>query len=72
MYNIIMPMSSNFLKFIQIMVFYIFISYALFPAVGYYMFGKTLHSAGTGFVVGSVISVFLWYVYGRKLINNSS
>jgi hypothetical protein len=35
------------------------------------MFGKTLQSAGTGFVVGSVISMFLWYVYGRKLINNN-
>ena len=67
----LMSMSSNFLKFIQIIVFYIFISYVLFPAVGYYMFGKTLQSAGTGFVVGSVISVLLWYVYGRKLINNN-
>ena len=70
MYN--MSMSSNFLRFIQIMAFYIFISYVLFPALGYYMFGKTLQSAGTGFVVGSVISVLLWYVYGRKLINKSS
>ena len=64
-------MSSNFLKFIQIMAFYVFISYALFPAVGYYMFGKTLQSAGTGLFVGSVISMFLLYVYGRKLINNN-
>lgn len=69
MYN--MSMSSNFLRFIQIMAFYIFISYVLFPALGYYMFGKTLQSAGTGFVVGSVISVLLWYVYGRKLIHNN-
>jgi hypothetical protein len=53
------------------MAFYIFISYVLFPALGYYMFGKTLQSAGTGFVVGSVISVLLWYVYGRKLIHNN-
>ena len=71
MYNN-MLMSSNFLRFVQIMAFYIFISYVLFPAVGYYMFGKTLQSAGSGFVVGSVVSVLLWYVYGRKLINKSS
>ena len=61
---------SNFMKFIQIMVFYVLISYILFPLIGYFMFGKTLQSAGNGFVVGSILSIVLWYVYGRTLITS--
>jgi hypothetical protein len=52
------------------MVFYVLISYILFPLIGYVMFGKTLQSAGHGFVVGSLISVALWYTYGRTLVND--
>ena len=58
------------MKYIQIMVFYVLISYILFPLIGYFMFGKTLLSAGNGFVVGSIISIVLWYVYGRTLITS--
>lgn len=58
------------MKYIQIMVFYVLISYILFPLIGYFMFGKTLQSAGNGFVVGSIISIVLWYVYGRTLITS--
>ena len=59
----------KFTKYIQIMVFYIMISYILFPLIGYYMFGKTLQSAGDGFTVGSILSIILWYFYGRKMID---
>ena len=38
------------------------------PLVFYYGFGKNLTSAGNGFVVGSIISIILWYIYGRNLI----
>jgi hypothetical protein len=61
---------SNFMRYTQIMVFYVLISYILFPLIGYVMFGKTLQSAGHGFVVGSLISVALWYTYGRTLVND--
>jgi hypothetical protein len=52
------------------MVFYVLISYILFPLLGYFMFGKTLHTAGNGFAIGSIISIILWYVYGRTLITS--
>lgn len=54
--------------FIRIMIFYIVLSYLIMPTVFYYVFGKNLTSAGNGFVVGSIFSIVLWYIYGSKLI----
>ena len=61
-------MSSKFQQFASIMGFYILLSYVLFPAVFYYFVEKSLLSAGNGFVVGSVISIALWYFFGRKMV----
>jgi len=63
-----MSLPSNVTRYLQIMVFYVLISYIIFPLTGYFMFGKSLQSAGHGFVLGSIISIILWYSYGRKLI----
>ena len=61
-------MSEYLKKFIGIMFFYIFLSYILGPIIGYYYFGKTYSAAGNGFVIGSVTSIILWYIYGSKMI----
>jgi hypothetical protein len=66
-YNI---MDSKMSTFISIMVFYIVLSYIIFPLAFYYLVDKSLSSAGNGFVVGSIISILLWYNYGKKLITN--
>lgn len=63
-----MDISPKFSTFLGIMVFYILLSYILFPILFYYSMGKTLQSAGNGFIVGSIISVVLWYFYGSKMI----
>jgi len=55
-------------SFIGIMVFYIFLSYVLFPLGFYYGMGKSLTNAGNGFIVGSLISIALWLSVGRKMI----
>jgi len=54
--------------YMNIMLFYIFITYILFPFGFYYGIGKTLSNAGNGFVVGSLISVALWLGFGKKMI----
>ena len=59
---------SKFQTFLAIMLFYILLSYVLFPLAFYYLMGKTLISAGNGFVVGSGLSIILWYFYGRYMI----
>lgn len=63
-------MDSKMSTFISIMVFYIVLSYIIFPLAFYYLVDKSLSSAGNGFVVGSIISILLWYNYGKKLITN--
>jgi hypothetical protein len=34
----------------------------------YYFVEKSLSSAGNGFVLGSLISIALWYSFGRKMV----
>jgi hypothetical protein len=60
--------SKKLQLFAGIMVFYILLSYVVFPLGFYYLVEKSLESAGNGFVLGSLISVTLWYFYGRKMV----
>jgi hypothetical protein len=61
-------MDSKLRLFISIMLFYIILSYLLFPLAFYYLVEKSLSSAGNGFIVGSLISVALWLSVGRKMV----
>jgi len=58
----------NFSLFSGIMAFYAVLTYFVFPMIFYYTMGKTAQAAGQGFVVGSVVSVALWYFYGSKIV----
>lgn len=60
--------SKKLQLFYGIMGFYILLSYVLFPLAFFYLVEKSLQSAGNGFVLGSLISIALWYFYGRKLV----
>ena len=64
MYIIMTQLST----FIGIMVFYAVLSYILFRVAFYYLMGKSLASAGIGFVVGSLISIVLWFGFGSKMV----
>lgn len=61
-------MNGSWMRFMQIMLFYVILSYLIMPALFYYIFGRTLMSAGNGFVVGSILSIILWYGYGSKMV----
>jgi hypothetical protein len=54
--------------FVKIMLFYAIISYIIGPFIGYQIKNNLL-DAGTGFVIGSIISIILWYIYGKDLIS---
>lgn len=54
--------------FYAIMGFYIVLSHLVFPFGFYYFVEKTHVSAGNGFVLGSLISIALWYLYGIKMV----
>ena len=61
-------MEKQLTTFFGIMLFYILLSYILFPFVFFYFGGKTLRRAGDGFIVGSIISILLWWFYGSKMV----
>ena len=61
-------MDKNTTMFIQIMLFYILLSYVIFPAGFYYYFNNSLAAAGNGFMVGSIISIIMWYAAGKNKI----
>lgn len=61
-------MDSKLQTFLGIMGFYILLSYIIFPMIFYYLMGKSLTSAGNGFIVGSLVSIGLWLTYGRKMV----
>lgn len=60
---------ANFQLFLSVMFFYAILTFLIGPVIGYYVGGKTLDSAGNGFIVGSVLSIMLWLVVGKKLVN---
>lgn len=61
-------MKAGLSTFIGIMAFYIMLSYIIGPIIFYYAFGKTLKSAGNGFIVGSLVSIVLWHFAGSKMV----
>jgi len=58
----------NISLFSGIMAFYAILTYFVFPMIFYYTMGKTSQAAGQGFVLGSVVSVLLWFFYGSKMV----
>jgi hypothetical protein len=63
-----MNLNFNVTKYTGVMAFYAVLTYILFPAIAYFLFGKTLEAVGNGFIFGSVVSVVLWKVYGFGLV----
>ena len=60
--------SKKLQLFAGVMGFYILLSYVVFPLVFFYLVEKSLSSAGNGFVLGSLFSIALWFLYGKNLI----
>jgi uncharacterized membrane protein len=61
---------TQFTTFIQIMVFYIVLSFIIGPLLGYHVIGNNYDNAGYGFMAGSVLSIILWIMYGQKMVND--
>jgi len=61
---------ANFNAFIGVMVFYALLSYVIMPAAFYFLVQKNLNSAGNGFVLGSLVSVVLWFNFRSVILNS--
>ncbi len=60
---------SKVQMFASIMTFYAILSFFLFPYL-FYVFGSshTFDSAANGMIVGCIVSITLWYSFGRKMV----
>jgi hypothetical protein len=61
-------MSGKLTTFTYIMLFYAILSCVIGPVIFYFLGGKSLQSAGNGFVLFSIVSILLWYTKGRKMV----
>ena len=66
-----MNISFDLTKYTGVMAFYAVLTYLLFPAIAYFLFGKTLEAAGNGFIAGSVVSVILWRMAGTMMVKGA-
>jgi hypothetical protein len=55
--------------FAGIMFFYLLLTYVLFPVSFYYIYNKSIFAAGNGFVLGSILSLLLWWGFGSKMVH---
>ena len=66
--DIYYKMTESQTMFVKIMLFYAFLTYIMIPGIFYFFVEKSLKSAGKGFIVGSILSIVLWLLYGSKMI----
>lgn len=64
--NLRSPSDINFSQLVIIMLFYVLVANIVAPLVGYAIAGK--QGIVIGFVVGIVIVLALWLVFGRNMI----
>ena len=66
-----MNLTFNLTKYTGVMAFYAVLTYIIFPAIAYFLFGKTLDAAGNGFIAGSVVSIVLWRMAGTMMVKGA-
>jgi hypothetical protein len=54
------------MELVKVMVFYMVLTYIVGVLGGYWWGGVS--GAGNGFVGMSVLSIILWFVYGKKMV----
>ena len=59
--------STDKILLIKIMILYSIISYFIFPIIGLYI-KKNKDGITHGMILGTVVSIFLWFKYGSKMI----
>jgi len=59
--------SNDKMLLIKIMILYSMISYFIFPIIGLYI-KKNKDGITHGMILGTIVSIFLWFKYGSKMI----
>lgn len=61
-------MDKSLTTFASIMLFYAILACILGPLLFYFLFKRSLKTAGYGFIAGSILSIILWLTYGKKMV----
>ena len=61
-------MDKSLTTFASIMFFYAILACFLGPLLFYFLWKKSLKTAGYGFIAGSILSILLWLTYGKKMV----
>lgn len=61
-------MNKSLTTFASIMLFYAILACVLGPLLFYFLFKRSLKTAGYGFIAGSILSIILWLTYGKKMV----
>jgi hypothetical protein len=59
--------SSDQTTLALIMLFYAIVSYVISPGLGYLLMKKK-EGITYGIIIGSIVSILLWFQYGQKLL----
>lgn len=52
---------------LKVMLFYSLLSYFIFPVIGF-LVKKNKEGITHGMIMGTIVSIFLWFKYGSKMI----
>ena len=61
-------MDKALTTFASIMLFYAVLACVVGPVSFYFLWKKSLKTAGNGFVAGSIVSILLCFMYGSKMV----
>ena len=59
---------NSFEKLALVFSIYISITYVLFPYLYFYFIERSINGKGVGFIIGSLLCIFLWLNYGKKYV----
>ena len=55
-------------SFLQVMGFYLGLSYIIAPTAAYYLIGKDNVTVGNAWAGGSIVSLILWFTVGKSIV----
>lgn len=59
---------NSFEKITLVFTLYSVMTYMLFPYIYFYFIERSVRGKGYGFIIGSLLSIFLWLNYGEKYV----
>ena len=59
---------NSFEKLALVFTLYSAITYLIFPYLYFYFIERSIRGKGYGYIIGSLLCIFLWLFYGKKYV----